>query len=59
VWCRDLDTDSPSEENEAAEIKLLRPLAAYTLRDHQYSDDIRSELGVQIIMEILDIYRNN
>jgi hypothetical protein len=28
---------------EAAEIKLLRPLAGYTLRDHKY-DDIRSEL---------------
>jgi hypothetical protein len=44
---------------EAAEIKLLRPLAGYTLRDHKYNDDIRSELGVQSITEILDIYRSN
>jgi hypothetical protein len=39
--------------------KLLRPLAGYTLRDHKYNDNIRSELGVQSIMEILDIYRTN
>jgi hypothetical protein len=44
---------------EAAEIKLLRPLAGYTLRDQKYKDDIRSELGVQSITEILDIYRTN
>jgi hypothetical protein len=44
---------------EAAEIKLLRPLAGYTLRDHKYNDDIRSELGVQSITEILYIYRTN
>jgi hypothetical protein len=41
---------------EAAEIKLLRPLAGYTLRDHTYNDDTRSELGVQSITEILDIH---
>jgi hypothetical protein len=44
---------------EAAEIKLLRPLAGYTLRDHKYNDDIRFELGVQSITEILNIYRTN
>jgi hypothetical protein len=44
---------------EAAEMKLLRPLAGYTLRDHKYNDDIRSEFGVQSITEILDIYRTN
>jgi hypothetical protein len=44
---------------EAAELKSLRPLAGYTLRDHKYNDDIRSELGVQSITEILDIYRTN
>jgi hypothetical protein len=44
---------------EAAEMKLLRPLAGYTLRDHKYNDDIRSELGVQSISELLDIYRTN
>jgi hypothetical protein len=44
---------------ETAEMKLLRPLAGYTLRDHKYNDDIRSELGVQSITEILDIYRTN
>jgi hypothetical protein len=44
---------------EAAEMKLLRPLAGYTLRDHKYNDDTRSELGVQSITEILDIYRTN
>jgi hypothetical protein len=36
---------------EAAEIKLLTPLAGYTLRDHKYND-IRSELGIQNIIEI-------
>jgi hypothetical protein len=41
---------------EAAEMKLLRPLLGYTLRDHKYND-IRSELGVQSITEILYIYR--
>jgi hypothetical protein len=40
-------------------MKLLRPLAAYTLRGHKYNDDIRSELGVQNITELLDIYRTN
>jgi hypothetical protein len=44
---------------EAAKMKLLRPLAGYTLRDHKYNDDICSELGVQSITEILDIYRTN
>jgi hypothetical protein len=44
---------------DAAEIKLLRPLAGYTLRDHKYNDDIRSELGVQSITEILDTYLQN
>jgi hypothetical protein len=40
-------------------MKLLRPLAGYTLRGHKYNDDIRSELGVQSIKELLDIYRTN
>jgi hypothetical protein len=44
---------------EAAKMKLLRPLAGYTLRDHKYNDDIRSELRVQSTTEILDIYRTN
>jgi hypothetical protein len=43
---------------EATEMKLLRPLAGYTLRYHKY-DDIRSELGVQSITEILHIYRTD
>jgi hypothetical protein len=43
---------------EAAEIKLLRPLAGYTLRDHKY-DGIRSELGVHGTTELLDIYGTN
>jgi hypothetical protein len=29
---------------EAAELKLLRPLAGYTLRGHKYNNDICSEL---------------
>jgi hypothetical protein len=52
-------TVSQKKRIEAAEMKLLRPLAGYTLRDHKYNDDIRSELGVQSITEILDIYRTN
>jgi hypothetical protein len=47
------------KSTEAAEMKLLRPLAGYTLRDNKYNDDIRSELGVQSIAEILNIYRTN
>jgi hypothetical protein len=44
---------------EAAEIKLKRPLAGYTLRDHKYKDDIRSEIGAHSITDKLDIYRTN
>jgi hypothetical protein len=36
----------------AAEIKLLRPLAGYTLRVHKYNDVISLELGAQSITEI-------
>jgi hypothetical protein len=35
---------------EAAEMKLWRPLAGYTLRDHKYNNDIHFELGLQSIM---------
>jgi hypothetical protein len=52
-------TDHRKKRIEAAEMKLLRPLAAYTLRGHKYNDDIRSELGVQSITEIFDFYRTN
>jgi hypothetical protein len=44
---------------EAAEIKLLRPLAGYTLRDHKYNDNICSKLRLKSITKILDIYRTN
>jgi hypothetical protein len=40
-------------------MELLRPLTGYTLRNHKYNDDIRSELGVQSITEISDIYGTN
>ena len=44
---------------EAAEIKLLRPLAGYTLYDHKTNDYIRRELWITGIIDKIDEYRRN
>jgi len=45
--------------NEAAEMKLLRPLAGYTLYDHKTNDYIRRELRITGILDKVDEYRRN
>jgi len=42
---------------EAAEMKLLRPLAGYTLYDHKTNDYIRCELRITGILDKMDEYR--
>ena len=44
---------------EAAELKLLRPLAGYTLYDHRTNDYIRRELRITGILDKIDKYRRN
>jgi len=40
-------------------MKLLKPLAGYTLYDHKTNDCIRRELRITSILEKLDEYRRN
>ena len=42
---------------EEAEMKLLRPLAGYTLYDHKTNDYIRCELRITGILDKIDEYR--
>ena len=44
---------------EAAEMKLLRPLAGYTLYDHKTNDYIRRELRITGTLDKIDEYRRN
>jgi len=44
---------------EAAEMKLLRPLAGYTLYDHKTNDSVRRELQTECILDKIDEYRWN
>jgi len=44
---------------EAAEMKLLRPLAGYTLLDHKTNDSVRRELQTECILEKIVEYRRN
>ncbi|KAJ4426535.1 hypothetical protein ANN_27349 [Periplaneta americana] len=44
---------------EAAEMRLLRPLAGYTLYDHKYNEDIRQELNIAAITQTIHKYRSN
>jgi len=44
---------------EAAEMKLVRPLAGYTLYDHKTNDYIRRELQITGILDKIDEYRRN
>ena len=44
---------------EGSEMKLLRPLAGYTLYDHKTNDYIRRELRITGILYKIDEYRRN
>jgi hypothetical protein len=44
---------------EAAEMKLLRPLAGYALYDHKTNVSIRRELQTDCILDKIDEYRRN
>ena len=44
---------------EAAEMKLLRPLAGYTLYDHKTNDYIRREPRITGILDKIDEYRRD
>jgi len=44
---------------EEAEMKLLRPLAGYTLHDHKTNDYISRELQIRDILGKIDEYRRN
>jgi hypothetical protein len=47
-----LDFDSLTEtQNEAAELKLLRPLTGYALFDHKTNDSIHRELQTDCILD--------
>ena len=50
-------TASQRRRIEAAEMKLLRPLAGYTLCDHKTNNSIRKELRITSILDKIDEYR--
>ena len=52
-------TASQRRRIDAAEMKLLRPLAGYTLYDHKTNDYIRRELRITGILDKIDEYRRN
>jgi hypothetical protein len=52
-------TASQRRRIEAAEMKLLRPLAGYTLYEHKTNDYIRRELQIIGILDNIDEYRWN
>jgi len=52
-------TASQRRRIEAAEMKLLRPLAGYILYDHKTKDYIRRELWITGILDKIDEYRRN
>ena len=52
-------TVSQRRRTEAAEMKLLRPLAGYTLYDHKTKAFIRRELHITGILDKIDEYRRN
>ena len=52
-------TASQRRRIEAAEMKLLRPLAGYTLHDHKTNDFIRREPKIMGILDKIDEYRLN
>jgi hypothetical protein len=52
-------TASQRRRIEAAGMKLLRPLAGYTLYDHKTNDSIRRELQITCILDKIDEYKLN
>jgi len=52
-------TASQRRRIEAAEMKLFRPLAGYTLYDHKTNDYIRRELQIIGMLDKIDEYRRN
>jgi hypothetical protein len=52
-------TASQRRRIEAAEMKLLRPLAGYTLYNHKTNDSIPRELRTKSILDKIDEYRWN
>jgi len=50
-------TASQRRRIEAAEMRLLRPLAGYTLYDHKTNNSIRKELRITSILDKIDEYR--
>jgi len=52
-------TASQRRRIEAAEMKLLRPLAGCTLHDHKTDDFVRHELKITGILDKIDGYRLN
>ena len=52
-------TASQRRRIEAAEMKLLRPLAGYTLCEHKTNDYIRHELQITGILDKIDEYKRN
>jgi hypothetical protein len=52
-------TASQRRRIEAAEMKLLRPLAGHTVNDHKTNDSIRRELQTECILDEIDEYRRN
>ena len=44
---------------EVAEMKLLRPLAGYTVYDHKTNDYIHRKLRITGILDKIDEYRQN
>ena len=52
-------TASQRRRIEAAEMKLLRPLAGYILHDHKTNDYTRRELQITGILDKIDEYRGN
>jgi len=52
-------TASQRQRIEAAEMKILRPLAGYTFYDHKTNDYIRRELQITGTLDKIDEYRRN
>ncbi|KAJ4438978.1 hypothetical protein ANN_14932 [Periplaneta americana] len=55
TWCM---TTQQMKRIEAAEMRLLRPIAGYSLLDHKRNEDIRQELNMPNITETITEYRN-
>jgi len=52
-------TASQRRRIEAAEVKLLKPLAGHTFNDHKTNDSIRRDLQTECILDKTDEYRRN